>query len=105
VVLDDAAMCRGDAIKTKTQGPAAYANMAAPTASTRPPSDTKLEPAAPVDWGTPVPEAVREALALGPEGERMAPVDEGMVLLPETMGTTSEVGATGVALGTTTVMS
>ena len=75
-----------------------YARNAAPRATTRPPSETMLEPAAPVACaGT-----EDEALAgRDMDGVSMAPVELGMVELTGTMGVTSVgTGATGVALGT-----
>ena len=58
-------------------------------------------PAAPVAWAGPL----VVALAAGADGERMAPVELGMVeLTPGAMGVTSVgTGATGVALGATGV--
>lgn len=76
-------------------------------ARTRPPKETMLLPAAPVDWETPlvVGLAPRLTEALGPEGERIAPVELGLVALPPgTIGVTMVgTGATGVAVGTTGV--
>jgi hypothetical protein len=79
-----------------------YAKTAAPTAArTRPPNETMLATAAPVDWGMPL-----EVALAGGEGVLEAPVPTaGMVeLTPGTMGALGlGTGAMGVALGTTGV--
>jgi hypothetical protein len=72
-------------------------------AKTRPPKETMLLPAAPVDWGTPL--VVGEE-PVGEEGVLEAPVPAaGTVELPPgTMGVTGlGTGAIGVAVGTTGV--
>ena len=75
-------------------------------ASTRPPKETKLLPAAPVDWGMPLVVALGarlgEALPAGTD-ERTAPVELATVPLPGTIGVTRVgLGATGTApLGVT----
>lgn len=70
-------------------------------ARTRPPNETMLLPAAPVDWGTPLVVALGarlgDELPDGPDEERMAPVELGAVPLPGTMGADRVgTGATGV---------
>jgi hypothetical protein len=91
---------RVDESKTEKQDPGVYARTAAPMARTRPPKETMLRPAAPVDSeGLPV---VVE-LALGEEGDLEAPVPAAgtVELAPGAMGVTGlGTGATGVAVGT-----
>lgn len=82
-----------------------YAKTAAATAKTRPLKEMTLPDAAPPeDSGA---EALVEALLEGVDapdelGATLVPATGAVELTPGTMGTTSEVGAMGVAVGTTT---